>query len=246
MIKDPSGLANTFWSQMNVFKIESLPLSFPINKVRATYILLKNDIQKLKNLVQAKKPALIHLSSFTITTAYVWTCLVKSAAESGEDVDDNEPEYFVFAVDARPRLDPPVPANYFGNCVAFGETESTHGQLKGDDGFLIAVKLISEVISEKISNKDEILRDAKNWMKKLGALIGKRALGVAGSPRFDLYNTEFGWGKPKKYEVVSIDGAGSMSLCKSREFEGGLEIGLSLPKKKMDVFAAIFSAGLKM
>ncbi|KAI3472302.1 hypothetical protein Pfo_030851 [Paulownia fortunei] len=226
--------------------IELLPLNFPTNKLRATYILPKNDIQKLKNLVQTKKPALIHLSSFTITSAYIWTCLVKSAAEAGEEVDDNEPEYFVFAVDARPRLDPPVPAAYFGNCVAFGEAESTHGRLKGDDGFLIAVKLIGEVIIKKVNNKDEILRDAEHWMSKFSVLISKRTFGVAGSPKFDLYNTEFGWGKPKKYEAVSIDGPGSMSLCKSRKFEGGLEIGLSLPKKKMDAFAAIFSAGLKM
>ncbi|KAK6160348.1 hypothetical protein DH2020_003729 [Rehmannia glutinosa] len=216
------------------------------NKLRATYILTKNNIQKLRNFVQTKKPASItHLSSFTITTAYVWTCLVKSATDAGEEVDDDEPEHFVFAVDARRRLDPPVPATYFGNCVAFGITESTHGQLKGDDGFLLAVRLIGEVISKKVNNKDEILRDAEKWMSKFSSLNTKRAFGVAGSPKFDLYGTEFGWGKPDKFEVVSIDGTGSMSLCNSREFEGGLEIGLCLPNKKMEAFAAIFSAGLE-
>ncbi|KAK6162467.1 hypothetical protein DH2020_002308 [Rehmannia glutinosa] len=246
VIKDPLGLANTFWSQMNVFRIEPLPLTFPTNKLRATYIFTKNNIQKLRNFVQTKKPASItHLSSFTITTAYVWTCLVKSAVDAGEEVDDEEPEHFVFAVDARRRLDPPVPAAYFGNCVAFGITESTHGQLKGDGGFLIAVRLIGEVISKKVNNKDEILRDAEKWMSKFSSLNTKRAFGVAGSPKFDLYGTEFGWGKPNKFEVVSIDGTGSMSLCNSREFEGGLEIGLCLPNKKMEAFAAIFSTGLQ-
>ncbi|KAK4411300.1 Malonyl-coenzyme:anthocyanin 5-O-glucoside-6'''-O-malonyltransferase [Sesamum angolense] len=246
VVKDQSGLGNTFWSQMNVSRMESLPLNFPTNRVRATYTLHKNDIQKLRNLVQAKKPGLVHLSSFTITTAYVWTCLVKSAAGAGEEVDDNEPEYFVFAVDARRRLDPPVPAEYFGNCVAFGMVESTHGQLKVEKGFSMAVELIGEVISKRVNNKDEILRDAGSWVSKFSELVRKRSMGVAGSPRFDLYDTEFGWGKPKKYEVVSIDGSESMSLCKSREVEGGLEIGLSLPDKKMRAFAAIFSAGLKI
>ncbi|KAK4418751.1 Malonyl-coenzyme:anthocyanin 5-O-glucoside-6'''-O-malonyltransferase [Sesamum alatum] len=246
VVKDPSGLENTFWSQINISRIESLPLNFPTNKVRATYTLSKNDIKKLKKLVQAKKPGLVHLSSFTITAAYVWTCLVKSAAEAGEEVDDNEPAYFVFAVDARQRLDPPVPAAYFGNCVAFGMTESTHGQLKVENGFSVAVELIGEVISKRVNNKDGILRDAESWVSKFAGLVRKRAMGVAGSPRFDLYDTEFGWGKPKKYEVVSIDPSESMSLCKSRELENGLEIGLSLPEKKMSSFAAVFSAGLKI
>lgn len=221
-------------------------MSFPTNKVRATYTIQRTEIEKLKHSVQAKKPSLSHLSSFTITTAYVWTCLVKSAAEAGEKVADDEPEYFGFAVDARARLDPPVPAAYFGNCVAFGQTESTHGRLRGDEGFPIAVELIGEVIAKKVNNKDEILRGAEKWMSELGGLIGKRCLGVAGSPRFDLYEAEFGWGKAEKCEVVSIDGSASMSLCKSRGFEGGLEIGLSLPEKKMGAFADIFSDGLKM
>ncbi|KAL2496906.1 putative serine/threonine-protein kinase WNK4 [Forsythia ovata] len=42
-------------------------------------------------------------------------------------------------------------------------------------------------------------------------------------------------------EAVSIDGDNAISLCKSRESEGGLEVGLSLDKTKMDAFAAIFT-----
>ncbi|KAK4418747.1 Anthocyanin 5-aromatic acyltransferase [Sesamum alatum] len=192
----------------------------------------------------AAEPGLIHLSSFTITTAYVWSCFAKSAAESGEEVDDNEPEYFAFAVDARHRLEPPVPATYFGNCLAFIVTESRHGLLRGSDGFVAAVKSIGEPIANKANNKEEILRDVEDWVVKFGPLVAKRFFGVAGSPKFDLYDTDFGWGRPKKYESVSIDRDGSISLCKSREFEGGLEIGLSFPRKKMDAFAAVFADGL--
>ncbi|KAL0428991.1 UNVERIFIED_CONTAM: Malonyl-coenzyme:anthocyanin 5-O-glucoside-6'''-O-malonyltransferase [Sesamum radiatum] len=244
-IKDPSDRANSFWNQMRLFPLASNHSKLPTNRVRATFILRKNDIQILKNLALAGEPALIHLSSFTVTTAYVWSCLAKSAAESGEEVDDNEPEYFGFAVDARHRLDPPVPATYFGNCVAIVVVDSTHGLLRGRDGFVAAVKSVGELITNKANNKDEILRDADDWLVKFGLLMGKRLIGVAGSPKFDLYDTDFGWGRPEKYESVSIDGDGSISLCKSREFEGGLEIGLSFPKKKMDAFAAVFAHGLQ-
>ncbi|XP_011090972.1 malonyl-coenzyme:anthocyanin 5-O-glucoside-6'''-O-malonyltransferase-like [Sesamum indicum] len=246
VIKDPSGRANLFWNQMRLFQVGSSYLEFPTNKVRATYVLQNNDIHILKNLALAREPGLPHLSSFTVTTGYVWACLVKSAAEAGEEVDDDEPEYFGFAVDARHRLEPPVPATYFGNCLAFVVTESTHRLLRGSAGFVVAVKLIGELISQKVNNKEEILRDADDWIVKYGSpLLGKRTLGVVGSPKFDLYDADFGWGKPNKYESMSTDRYGSMSVCKSREFEGGLEIGLSLPRKKMDAFAAIFSDGLK-
>ncbi|KAL3829588.1 hypothetical protein ACJIZ3_018390 [Penstemon smallii] len=228
----------------------SPPLNLSTKNVRATYILQKYEVQQLKNLVIAKSttPAMFHLSSFTITSAYVWTCLTKCAAGAGEEVDDMEPEYFCFAVDARARLDPPVPGTYFGNCVALVTTESTHGEMKGENGFIIAVELIGEVISEKVNKKEELLRDSDKWMMKYGPMmIGKRCFGVSGSPKFDMYDTDFGWGKPKKFECVSIDGdGGAMSLCKSSEFEGGLEIGLSLPKKKMEAFADVFYDGLKI
>lgn len=245
LVNVPSGLLNLYWDQMKSVRIQSPPLKFPINKVRSTYTLQKRDMQKLRDFVQSKKPHLTRLSPFTITSAYVWTCLVKSAAESGEEVAADEPEHFGLAVDSRQRMDPPVPAAYFGNCVGMVAMESTHAELKGDDGFVIAVELIGDVISNKVNKKGELLRDADEWLAKFGALIGKRLFGVAGSPKFDLYEADFGWGKAEKYESVSIDGEGSMSLCKSRESEGGLEIGVSLSKKKMDAFANIFSTGLK-
>ncbi|KAL3814902.1 hypothetical protein ACJIZ3_016170 [Penstemon smallii] len=237
VIEDPSGRrANIYWNQMKHSKY------WP----QQTYILLKEDIQRLRSHVLTKRPNVSHLSSFTISTAYVWSCLAKTAAKIGEMVDDNEPEYYVITVDARHRLDPPVPATYFGNCLAAAVTESTHGELKGEDGFLVAVELISELISKRVNNKEETMRGADDWMAKYAPLFEKRVFGVAGSPKFDLYDTDFGWGKPSKYEAVSIDGDSAMSLCKSREFEGGLEIGLSLFKPKQDAFEAIFNEELKI
>ncbi|KAK4476532.1 hypothetical protein RD792_015688, partial [Penstemon davidsonii] len=247
VIEDPSGRrANIYWNQMKHSKFWPQSPPLPTNKLRQTYILLKEDIQKLRSHVLTKRPSLTHLSSFTISTAYVWSCFAKTAAKIGEMVDENEPEYYVIAVDARHRLDPPVPATYFGNCLAAAVTESTHGELKSEDGFFVAVELISELISKRVNNKEETMRGADDWMANIAQLFEKRIFGVAGSPKFDLYDTDFGWGKPIKYEAVSIDGDSSMSLCKSREFEGGLEIGLSLLKPKQEAFETIFNEELKI
>lgn len=226
---------------------DSQPTAAAANKVRATFVLKRTDIEKLKKLVLEREPDSIHLSSFTVTVAYFWTCIARSAAEEGETINDDDGEFFGFPVDARGRLEPPVPAAYFGNCVALAVAESSHGVIKGEGGFVAAAKLVGEVIRDKVNKKGELMRDADEWVVKLSSLMAKRGFGVAGSPKFDLYGADFGWGKAAKYEAVSIDGDGSVSisLCKSREFEGGLEMGVCLPQRGMDAFASVFYDGLK-
>ncbi|KAL0354188.1 UNVERIFIED_CONTAM: Malonyl-coenzyme:anthocyanin 5-O-glucoside-6'''-O-malonyltransferase [Sesamum angustifolium] len=78
------------------------------------------------------------------------------------------------------------------------------------------------------------------------AMNAIRAFWVSGSPKFDLSNADFGWGTARKLEILTIDEEKySMSLCKSRDSDGGLEIGLSLPKARMEAFATIFDEGLR-
>ncbi|KAL0318222.1 UNVERIFIED_CONTAM: Malonyl-coenzyme:anthocyanin 5-O-glucoside-6'''-O-malonyltransferase [Sesamum calycinum] len=170
----------------------------------------------------------------------VWVCSARSAAPSGEDVADDEPEYFCFVADCRERLNPPLPAKYFGNCVALVKAELKHGEVKGDDGFVMAAKAIGEAVKETVYNEKGILHGAEKWPEEYEKLIGKRQIAVAGSPRFDFYGVDYGWGKPKKFEGLFIDGGGSISLCKSRDFEGDLEIGLSRSMVQMDAFTSVF------
>ncbi|KAL8506671.1 hypothetical protein ACS0TY_017533 [Phlomoides rotata] len=237
-VVDPEGLDSIYWNLMKRSRaVESPPTSFPLNRVRQTFILTRDDILKLKNSFLERWPEK-QISAFTVTCALVWVCLARAEPEA---VSDDEPEYLGFAADCRGRLKPPLPAAYFGNCLAFVKVESTHGLLKGNDGFFVAAERVGEATQKKVYNEKGILDGAENWPLEFGKLIGKRLFGVAGSPRFDLYDVDYGWGRPKKFESASIDRDTSMSLCKSRDFEGGLEIGLSRSEKILDAFAAIFT-----
>ncbi|KAK6134832.1 hypothetical protein DH2020_031421 [Rehmannia glutinosa] len=225
VIKDPNGIDSIYWKGPS-----------HIYSPRA-------DIKKLKDLVWAKKPGLVHVSSFVVTTSYVWTCFAKSGEEL---VADDVLEFFGFAVDTRARVDPPVPANYFGNCFGYGIAKIEHIKLVGEEGFVIAAEAIAEDIKNRVNNKDQVLKGAENWLSEFEKLSQVRILGVSGSPKFDLCSADFGWGRAKKLEVLSIDGEKySMSLCKCADSDGGLEIGLSLPKERMEAFAAIFADGLR-
>lgn len=238
-VEDPEGLDSIYW---NIIKgsrpIQSPASSIPINKYRSTFVVSKDDVQKLKRFVLERRPT-TRATAFTVTCALAWVCLVKAEPPAAA-TDDDESEFFGFPADCRSRLVPPLPDGYFGNCLAFVKAELPHGTLKGDDGIAAAAESISEAIQKTVFNKKGILDGAETWPLDYGKLIGKRLFGVAGSPRFDLYELDFGWGRPAKYESASIDADTSMSLCKSRDSAGGLEFGLSRQRDVLDAFSAQF------
>ncbi|XP_051141309.1 malonyl-coenzyme:anthocyanin 5-O-glucoside-6'''-O-malonyltransferase-like [Andrographis paniculata] len=240
VISDPLGIDDIFWEVLKKVPLKSSTFPVPTNRVRATFTLHPADIEKLKNVVSGKKPGLV-VSSFVVTASYVWRCLVKSGEEAEAD-DDDEYEYFIFAVDIRGRINPPVPANYFGNCLSYGMAKIEHRELVGEEGFVIAAEAVAKDIKNRVNNKEEVLKGAENWMSDMKKYQGIRVLGVSGSPKFDLPGVDFGWGRARKLEVLSIDGEEySMSLCRSGR---GLEIGLSLPRPRMEAFAALFTQGI--
>ncbi|KAL8488629.1 hypothetical protein ACS0TY_024332 [Phlomoides rotata] len=242
LIKDPTGkLLEKNWNYMRSLGSEPQRRVSLQNKVRATFVMKEADIQKLKNVAaRAMGPdSDHHVSAFTLTCGYVWSCLAKSGAAVGED--DGIDQFF-FPADYRARLDPPLPPSYFGNCLGFFFLKSPRSQLIGDSGFIVAVMLIGEAIYKRFRcNKEEIMKSAGDWADQLAAVDWNRVLATAGSPRFDVYDADFGWGKPNKYESMAVDSGFLMSVCKTGK---NLEIGLCLAKIKMDAFATIFNHGL--
>ncbi|KAL3508548.1 hypothetical protein ACH5RR_027949 [Cinchona calisaya] len=250
LCKDPNGLAQIIWIRMKdkIGQFSQLEdKKFDHSKVRATYDVKLEDINKLKNLVLKKRPESAHVSSLTVICAFVWTCLVKS--KDAENVDEHD-EYFFFSANRRAHLKPALPTNYFGNCQSPGFVKLMYSQLINEnEGFLIAAEKIGEVIVKTMQDNDEmgILKFGESLMPILvrGNVKGNK-IGVSGSPKFDLYELDYGWGRPGKVENVSIDVDGAIAVCKSRNFEGGVEIGLSFPKAKMDPFERFFNDGLRM
>ena len=77
-----------------------------------------------------------------------------------------------------------------------------------------AVKIIGNRIKEL---QEGALRGAERWMLNWKEAIRHHVVVVAGSPRLGVYQTDFGWGRPKKSEVVHIDRLGAMSIAGPRE-----------------------------
>ncbi|XP_058092126.1 malonyl-coenzyme A:anthocyanin 3-O-glucoside-6''-O-malonyltransferase-like [Magnolia sinica] len=239
------GLKRLRLDQMATFKLDQAAESLKprATPVLAAFVMGRADIDTLRQRVLAQrsddsqKP--IHTSSFVLTCAYVWVCLIRSRGD--DDRDKNV--HFAFAVDCRARLDPPIPATYFGNCIDFCLCNVKGNDLLTEDG----VGPASEAIGRAIQALNDGVLNSLDTLKPTASSIvvsGENFLTVAGSPKFRVYETDFGWGKPVKVEVISIERTGAISLAESRDEEGGIEVGLVLSKSQMERFASLFEEGL--
>nr|GLL34791.1 malonyl-coenzyme:anthocyanin 5-O-glucoside-6'''-O-malonyltransferase-like [Ipomoea trifida] len=251
-IEDPKRLKALMWNQMKKIPIDEdahgVPFPDVTGKARATFIVTRDDIQKLKTHVTSRRSKVVRQpSSFVVTCAYMWTCLLKSqcfaAASIDDDVDDDT-VYFLCAADCRARLDTPLPANYFGNCLVPCIARAKAGQLAAEDGLATAAEAIGEAIQWQLEGEEGVLRGAEKWMSFFSTVSFERILSVAGSPRLDYYKLDFGWGKPKKIETTSIDYSGAIYVgCAKESLD--IEVGVSVPATKMHLLKTLFDEGLQ-
>ena len=177
------------------------------NLVRATLTITPEDFKKMREGVLSKSTdssKQLHLSTFVLTLAYVTTCIVKARGGEGDRT-----VCIGFSADCRPRLDPPIPENYFGNCNTVLLNLSKARDFMGfENGLAFAAEKVSNMV--KGLTEKGIFEGAKDKLTHIFDVLKEPAgslqiITVAGSPRFDAYESDFGWGRPWKVEVVSID-----------------------------------------
>ncbi|KAL2329863.1 hypothetical protein Fmac_017444 [Flemingia macrophylla] len=220
---------------------------------RATFVLTRADLERLKRRVLSKwdtepepqskskyfsKPAT--LSSFVVTTAYALVCVARAVhgVEPGRDKFG-----LGFTVDCRARMEPPVPDNYFGNCVWGLMVNAEPSDFVKEEGVVAIAKSIhgkiKEISEEGVFCDSNLSSKYEAWIKG-----GVEIFGIAGSNRFGVYGTDFGWGKPAKVEIPSVDRGLTIGLAESKDEKGGVEVGLVLDKDVMNLFATLFRGGL--
>ncbi|GMN30551.1 hypothetical protein TIFTF001_049623, partial [Ficus carica] len=177
----------------NLFQFSSVS-ELPLDSVRRTFELTKADIAKLRQKALStwpgSSPTKPHLTSFVLTFSHALLCTLK-ALEVDEETKSRNMIFIGLSADLRSRLTPPVPENYFGNCVGtLLNLDDARELLKEEDAFAAAALRTGELAKK-----------------------GGRVIGVAGSPRFGVYGVDFGWGKPRKVEKVSVDRTGAISMA---------------------------------
>ncbi|XP_027343047.1 anthocyanin 5-aromatic acyltransferase-like [Abrus precatorius] len=215
--------------------------------VRATFLMGTTQMEKIKCLIincckDKNQPQPVHLSAYVLACAFTWVCLLKTQQSVNVKAIHEDNTYLGFIAGGITRLDYAVPMTYLGNCVGFGRASVKREDILGEDGVVAAAKAIGSTIKKLDAS---IFAGAEKWILDWDVLHGsKQHVYATWSPKLKPYELDFGWGRPKKIEEISIDFTGAFSLIQSRDIEGGIEIGLALPKNEMDTFSILFTKGL--
>lgn len=215
--------------------------------VLASFSLTRDQIARIKDAAAAAaaaQGAQQHLSSFVAASALAWVSLLKSRSSvpgAEEEGTAARSSHMLFSAECRSRLTPPLPAEYFGNCLRPCFVEAPTEDLlllPSSAGVAAAALAIGTAVREM---ERGVLEGAEGWLGKVMSVLPMRPVSVAGSPRYGVYETDFGWGEPVRVELVSIEKTpGTVSLAESPDGDGGVEVGVVLPPHAMEAFASCF------
>lgn len=255
-IKDPDGLELIFLDNYRQTLASSSCNEVPDpashdGYVRATFVVGRERIEKLKRCVNTNDDddsSSLRISSFVVTCALIWGCLIKSEEEEKTSFTEDEPCQFAFLLDCRDRLESiPIPTTYFGNCLAVSFVEVKRKELLMTEnyGVVAAAKAIGKKVGEA-TGRGGALKGADKWMVKWREVSeqSQHLLTVAGSPRPGIYEADFGWGRLKRMEMVHVKGPGEIYVAASTDEKGGIEVGLALSQERMSRFSAILEESL--
>ncbi|KAM3244598.1 hypothetical protein ACQJBY_056107 [Aegilops geniculata] len=215
--------------------------------VLATFRFTEELLGRLGKRVESETSAR-RCSPYALACGAAWAGIVHARGGSGTNC--NARHQFGFVTGCKPRASPPVPGNYFGNCLGLCHVEEDNGH----DGRGLTPSAASAAIwraIEALAEQGRALRDARGWVRLVRGCAAARAVTVAGSPKLGIYAAaDLGapWGRPRKVEIVSVERTGALALAENHDGRGGIEVGVALPRGEMEAFRAFYAdlvAGLR-
>uniref|UniRef100_A0ACD5VDC2 Uncharacterized protein n=1 Tax=Avena sativa TaxID=4498 RepID=A0ACD5VDC2_AVESA len=242
LVDDPSG-GRPMYDLPSTDEMEYIKMAD--DQLVATFTLSKEDIQRVKDAVVAAAGATPpKCTSLVATFGFIWSCYQRARDDAESNCDGESETYFLLPIDQRSRMKPdPIPDEYFGNCVGAAMHGAPKNQLAaaGADGILAGCTAVAAAIERAVGEhgSPEKMVLWRGRIREAGA-SGGGVLSVAGSPRFRVYDVDFGFGRPTKVEIVSVARTGAMAVAESRKSSGGMEVGMSLPPAGMQRFQNCF------
>ncbi|CAL4948124.1 unnamed protein product [Urochloa decumbens] len=238
LVPDPRGLYDTFSKALpSTGEMEFVKMS--ADQLLATFTLSTDDLRRVKEVVadEAARRGVAppRCSSLVAAFGFVWSCYVRAKGSSGEGPSPTV-RYLLFPVDHRSRMKPPLPEKYLGNCVGPALATAPEGEVAaaGAGGIFSACAAVASAIDEAVRGFGTSSMDA--WVGRILEASAAGTLSVAGSPRFRVYELDFGFGRPEKVDIVSVARTGAVAVAESRSSAGGMEVGVSLQPAGMEKF----------
>lgn len=170
------------------------------------------------------------ISSFQSLSAQLWRSVTRA-----RNLDPSKATTFRMAVNCRHRLEPKMDPYYFGNAIQSIPTLASAGDLLSKDLRWSADQLHRNVVAHDDAT---VRRGIAAWendprLFPLGNPDGA-SITMGSSPRFPMYDNDFGWGKPL---AVRSGGAnkfdGKISAFPGREGNGSVDLEVVLAPETM-------------
>ncbi|KAJ8771446.1 hypothetical protein K2173_026623 [Erythroxylum novogranatense] len=188
-------------------------------------------IDQIKSKVNANLPSdgSKPFSTFQALSAHVWRHVTQARELKPEDIT----VFTVFA-DCRKRVNPPMPDSYFGNLIQAIFTATAGGLLlkhPPEFGASVIQKAIDMHNAKAIEERNKEWEAAPKIFQYKDA--GVNCVAVGSSPRFRVYEVDFGWGKPEAVRSGSNNRFdGMMYLYQGKS--GGIDVEISLEPETME------------
>ncbi|XP_074290534.1 uncharacterized protein LOC141617225 [Silene latifolia] len=172
------------------------------------------------------------ISSLQALTALVWRTIVRSKPGLTHD----HLLKCVFVGNYRPRLNPKLPENYFGNCTGAIECKVTVKEMVERD-----LGWVASLLNQAVGNhNDSSFRESiKAWLNspsvfQAANLFDSNSLTITHSPRFDMYGNEFGLGKAVAVRSgYGYKFGGVVAAYPGFHGEGSIDLEICLPLNTM-------------
>ncbi|XP_047319099.1 stemmadenine O-acetyltransferase [Impatiens glandulifera] len=171
-------------------------------------------------------------------SAFIWTRFI-SATKSKIFESKNKIHTIFHAVNLRPRVDPPLPENYFGNISRPAITIPTNDN---NDDDVARCRGIIETMRSAIRKVGDIGDGEKHlsWMKEKGRSFVKGELvtfNFTSLCRFPVYEADFGWGKAEWAGSASLTFKNLVVFMDTKN-GGGIEAWINLKEEDMEKMEA--------
>lgn len=178
----------------------------------------------------ALPPGAKPFSTFQSLGAHIWRAVSRARGLGPADIT----AFAVFA-DCRARLDPPLPPAYFGNLIQAVFTGVPAGMLLAGPPELPAgllQKAIDEHDAAAVTRRLEEYEAAPKLFHYSDA--GPNCVAVGSSPRFRVYDVDFGFGRPERVRSGGNNKFdGMVYLYPGRGGDGGIDVELALQPEPM-------------
>ncbi|KAL8248012.1 hypothetical protein R6Q59_009228 [Mikania micrantha] len=187
-------------------------------------------IEKIKATVNANPPDK-PFSTFQSLSTHIWHAVTRARQLKPED-------YTVFTVfaDCRKRVDPPMPESYFGNLIQAIFTVTAAGLLQASPP-----EFAASMIQKAIDTHDAKAIEARNKEWESNPIIfqykdaGVNCVAVGSSPRFKVYDVDFGFGKPESVRSGANNRFdGMVYLYQAKDGGKGIDVEISLEAGAME------------